>query len=152
MFSPGGRLSVDLGFNTDAGETRQPIELSGMLMKALKSGELRAYDKDKMLISPAGITTSELGIFVFPPEVNSWMKKMNLPYRWDPAPQKKRVGRPREVDAIGNRRGELQKDADKVQTSQPGILLKDVAKKLANTSKWSPAKASSILKLIYKTR
>jgi hypothetical protein len=59
------------------------LELTRKLDTAMRSGELKVYDKNVKLLSPP--KTIGLSHHLVPDEVNIWFKKNNLPYTWLPA-------------------------------------------------------------------
>tara|TARA_B100000809_G_scaffold218539_1_gene225193 strand:+ start:850 stop:1308 length:459 start_codon:yes stop_codon:yes gene_type:complete len=139
------QVSVDLGFNTDTGETNQPIELDIKVMNALKMGRLTGYDEAG---TPISLTAVDHDTFVYPPEVNSWFKDIDFLHRWNPAPQEKRVGRPPDPNAIGKRVKELQKEGDRVRNHNPGITKRQISDHMASKGPFSGFGSATIERLL----
>ena len=64
-----------------------PIELIRMFSAAVRSGDIRIYNKDSVLLAPN--TALTLDDYVVPSELNDWFKRNRLPYSWEPSAKKK---------------------------------------------------------------
>jgi hypothetical protein len=132
------------------------VKLTG----AMSTGELKAYDKNTVLLSPPtaididlncylNLTHFDSNYYLNPVEVNKWMMQNNLPYRWEPSVQFKRKTLPERVDD-----GELKETVlDVVKhlrglgTPEKLITPEAVSTTIANMTAWD-YEASSLFRKI----